>query len=212
MRPGSCHDAASTSISSFSLLVPSPRQNSVSSEAGNPAKAKALTDDLSQLKKYQVIVLTTTSLKNQLTISDYCHQNGIYLVIADTFGLFGYIFTDFGKDFTVGDITGENPISGIVDDIDETGLPVAPWVPGKVVKPEETAYYFTGRMGERVSDVMNCYKLNWPTPLSSKCTDTRCAVSFYTAEDFEQFRASPKASCSPLLLSPKAWNPKDQLQ
>ncbi|KIY01325.1 uncharacterized protein Z520_02877 [Fonsecaea multimorphosa CBS 102226] len=85
-------------------------------------QAKTLTDDLSQLKKYQVVVLTTTSLKDQLTISDYCHQNGIYLVIADTFGLFGYIFTDFGKDFTVGDVTGENPISGIVADIDESGL------------------------------------------------------------------------------------------
>lgn len=84
--------------------------------------AKSLTDDLSHLKQFQVVVLTITSLKDQLTISDYCHQNGIYLVIADTFGLFGHIFTDFGKDFTVGDVTGENPISGIVADIDESGL------------------------------------------------------------------------------------------
>ncbi|KAJ9613057.1 E1 ubiquitin-activating protein [Cladophialophora chaetospira] len=85
-------------------------------------KAKSLTHDLDQLKQFQVVVLTTTSLKDQLAVSDYCHQNGIYLVIADTFGLFGYVFTDFGKDFTVGDVTGENPISGIVADIDETGL------------------------------------------------------------------------------------------
>ena len=85
-------------------------------------KAKSLSDDLAQLKQYQVIVLTNTSLKDQLVISEYCHKHGIYLVIADTFGLFGYIFTDFGKDFTVGDVTGENPISGIVADIDETGL------------------------------------------------------------------------------------------
>jgi ubiquitin-activating enzyme E1 len=85
-------------------------------------KSQSLTDDLSQLKPYQVVVLTTTSLEDQLTIADYCHQNGIYLVIADTFGLFGYIFTDFGENFTVGDVTGENPISGIVAGIDETGL------------------------------------------------------------------------------------------
>ena len=85
-------------------------------------QTKSLADDLIQLKQFQVIVLTTTSLKDQLTISDYCHQNGIYLVIADTFGLFGYIFTDLGKDFTVGDVTGENPLSGIVADIDESGL------------------------------------------------------------------------------------------
>ena len=85
-------------------------------------KADSLTGDLSLLKQYQVVVLTNTLLRDQLTISDYCHQNGIYFVVADTFGLFGYIFTDFGKDFTVGDVTGENPISGIVADIDETGL------------------------------------------------------------------------------------------
>ena len=85
-------------------------------------KSRSLTDDLSQLSKFQVIVLTLTSLKDQVKISDYCHQHGIYLVIADTFGLFGYIFTDFGKNFTVGDVTGENPISGIVANIDDTGL------------------------------------------------------------------------------------------
>ena len=85
-------------------------------------QTKSLAQDLGQLDKFQVVVLTSTSLKDQLFISEYCHDKGIYLVIADTFGLFGYIFTDFGKNFTVGDITGENPISGIVADIDDTGL------------------------------------------------------------------------------------------
>jgi ubiquitin-activating enzyme E1 len=85
-------------------------------------ESESLTADLSQLSRYQVIVLTSTTLKDQLAISDYCHENGIYLVIADTFGLFGYIFTDFGKNFTVGDTTGENPVSGIVAAIDPEGL------------------------------------------------------------------------------------------
>lgn len=85
-------------------------------------ESKSLTDDLTQLKRYQVVVLTNTPLKDQLKVADFCHQNGIYVTVADTFGLFGYIFNDFGKNFTVGDATGENPISGIVADIDETGL------------------------------------------------------------------------------------------
>lgn len=85
-------------------------------------KLKSLTEDLTQLNRFQVVVLTTTSLKDQLTVAEYCHNNGIYLVITDTFGLFGYIFTDFGKNFTVGDATGENPISGIIAGIDDTGL------------------------------------------------------------------------------------------
>lgn len=81
-----------------------------------------LISDLDQLKQYQVVVLTDTPLKEQLVISDYCHDNGIYLIITDTFGLFGTIFTDFGKNFTCGDPTGENPVSGIVAGIDEEGL------------------------------------------------------------------------------------------
>lgn len=85
-------------------------------------EAQSLTDDLTLLKKYQVVVLTNTPLDDQLKIAEFCHQNGIYLVVTDTFGLFGYIFTDFGKNFTIADATGENPISGIVADIDETGL------------------------------------------------------------------------------------------
>ncbi|KAJ9644458.1 E1 ubiquitin-activating protein [Coniosporium tulheliwenetii] len=81
-----------------------------------------LTSDLSQLQKYQVVVLTDTPLRDQLTIADYCHENGIYVVITDTFGLFGSIFTDFGPGFTCGDPTGENVLSGIVADIDSDGL------------------------------------------------------------------------------------------
>lgn len=67
-------------------------------------------------------MLTLTPLKEQLAIADYCHKNGIYVTITDTFGLFGYIFNDFGKNFTVGDPTGEEPVSGIVADIAEDGL------------------------------------------------------------------------------------------
>lgn len=88
-------------------------------------KSEDLLGDLNSLSQYQVVVLTTTTMKEQLAISEYCHQNGIYLIITDTFGLFGYIFTDFGKNFTVGDATGENPLSGIVAGIDSEGLVTA---------------------------------------------------------------------------------------
>ena len=84
--------------------------------------SESLTADLNQLNQYQVVVLTSSSLKDQLTISDYCHKNGIFIVIVDTFGLFGSIFTDFGNDFAVADPTGENPLSGIVAGVDSDGL------------------------------------------------------------------------------------------
>ena len=82
----------------------------------------SLTDDLNQLSRFQVVVLTGIPLKDQLVVADHCHQNNIFLVIADIFGLFGSIFTDFGKDFSCVDPTGENPLTGIVAGINEEGL------------------------------------------------------------------------------------------
>ncbi|KAL8953371.1 MAG: hypothetical protein Q9222_000748 [Ikaeria aurantiellina] len=81
-----------------------------------------LTSDLDGLRQYQVVVLTGTALKDQLIISDFCHANGIFLVIVDIYGLFGSIFTDFGEKFAIADPTGENPVSGIIADIDSEGL------------------------------------------------------------------------------------------
>ncbi|KAL8633806.1 hypothetical protein Q9189_000542 [Teloschistes chrysophthalmus] len=84
--------------------------------------SKSLAENLDDLRKYQVVVLTGCSLKDQLTISDFGHANGIFIVIADIYGLFGSIFTDFGKQFAIADPTGENPVGGIVADIDAEGL------------------------------------------------------------------------------------------
>ncbi|KFY89990.1 hypothetical protein V500_05352 [Pseudogymnoascus sp. VKM F-4518 (FW-2643)] len=82
----------------------------------------SLTANLAALDQFQVIVLTDTPIKDQIVIGDYCHQKGIYVVVADTFGLFGSIFCDFGKQFTVLDPSGETPVSGIVASINEEGL------------------------------------------------------------------------------------------
>ncbi|KAG5913312.1 hypothetical protein E4U61_007104 [Claviceps capensis] len=84
--------------------------------------ASSFDGDMSQFDKYQVVVLTNSPLQSQKVIGDYCHSKGIYVVVADTFGLFGSIFCDFGDKFTVIDPTGETPLSGIVAGIDEEGL------------------------------------------------------------------------------------------
>ncbi|CZR64942.1 probable ubiquitin-protein ligase (E1-like (ubiquitin-activating) enzym) [Phialocephala subalpina] len=88
----------------------------------NIHESSSLTSNLSQFDKFQVVVLTNTPIKDQIIIGDYLHKKGIYLVVADTFGLFGSIFCDFGQKFTVIDPTGESPVAGIVAGIDEEGL------------------------------------------------------------------------------------------
>ncbi|TRX96896.1 hypothetical protein FHL15_002202 [Xylaria flabelliformis] len=88
-------------------------------------KSSSPTENLAQYDKYQVVVLTNQRLQDQLIIGDYCHSKGIYIVCANTYGLFGSIFCDFGDKFTCIDPTGENPVNGIISSIDEDGLVTA---------------------------------------------------------------------------------------
>lgn len=88
----------------------------------SPLTPPSLEENLNQFDKYQVVVLTNAPLQSQKLIADYCHSKSIYVVIADTFGLFGSIFCDFGEKFSVMDPTGETPTTGIIEGIDEEGL------------------------------------------------------------------------------------------
>ncbi|XP_006892954.1 PREDICTED: ubiquitin-like modifier-activating enzyme 7 [Elephantulus edwardii] len=67
----------------------------------------AITEDL--LLQFQVVVLTSSELEEQLKVGSLCHQHGICFVMADTRGLVGQLFCDFGEDFTVLDPTDTEP-------------------------------------------------------------------------------------------------------
>lgn len=84
--------------------------------------AGELTEDF--ILKFRVVVLTNSSLEEQLRISDFTHANNIALIIADTRGLFAQVFCDFGKEFTVVDVNGEQPVSAMIASIsrDEEGV------------------------------------------------------------------------------------------
>ncbi|KAJ6592671.1 hypothetical protein B0H19DRAFT_1055373 [Mycena capillaripes] len=71
---------------------------------------------------FQVVVLCNVSYAKQLEINDWTHANGVCFIAAETHGLFGSIFNDFGPSFTCGDPTGEQPLTDIISSIDETGL------------------------------------------------------------------------------------------
>uniref|UniRef100_A0A9R1SD38 E1 ubiquitin-activating enzyme n=2 Tax=Cyprinus carpio TaxID=7962 RepID=A0A9R1SD38_CYPCA len=66
------------------------------------------------LTKFQVVVLTNSSLDEQISLGDFCHSNGIKLIVADTRGLFGQLFCDFGEEMTVFDTNGEQPLSAMI--------------------------------------------------------------------------------------------------
>ncbi|KAH7930026.1 ubiquitin-activating enzyme E1 [Leucogyrophana mollusca] len=71
------------------------------------------------IQGFQAIVLCGVSYAKQLEINDWTHANGVHFIAAETRGLFGSAFTDFGPKFTCVDPTGEQPLSGIIASIDK---------------------------------------------------------------------------------------------
>ncbi|KAJ7866164.1 ubiquitin activating enzyme [Mycena leptocephala] len=71
---------------------------------------------------FQVVVLCNASYAKQLEINDWTHDNDVSFIAAETRGLFGSVFNDFGPAFTCVDPTGEQPLTGMIAAVDETGL------------------------------------------------------------------------------------------
>ncbi|XP_021964411.1 ubiquitin-like modifier-activating enzyme 1 isoform X1 [Folsomia candida] len=74
-----------------------------------------LTPELIGKEKYSTVVVTESSgVSNLLEIGNWCHDNGVSFILAETKGLFSRIFCDFGPDFSVLDVNGENPVTTLI--------------------------------------------------------------------------------------------------
>lgn len=79
-----------------------------------------ITEDL--LQGFQVVVLTDSKLEDQLKVGPLCHKHGVRFLMAETRGLVGRLFCDFGEDFTVLDPTEVEPMTAAIQDISQ-GFP-----------------------------------------------------------------------------------------
>lgn len=79
--------------------------------------------DISELTlaHYKCVVCTNLPLEEQVKINEFTHSRNIGFIGANIRGLFGQLFVDFGESFTVIDQTGEEPLAGIVSDIEKNG-------------------------------------------------------------------------------------------
>lgn len=66
-----------------------------------------------------MVALSNAGLEQSKRIDELCHahQPPIAFIRAETRGVFASIFCDFGPSFTVHDVDGEEPHSGIVASI-----------------------------------------------------------------------------------------------
>jgi len=95
--------------------VTCPRLQELNNHVPVKAHTEALTPDF--VKTFSVVVLTASPIDEQLMVDTTCRDNGGALVLAETKGLFGHIFCDFGPSFTCVDIDGEQPKSIMIASI-----------------------------------------------------------------------------------------------
>lgn len=68
---------------------------------------------------HSVVVLTDATMEEAKQIDAFCHQQvpAVSFIYAKTAGVFSSVFCDFGPSFTVQDVDGENPHTGIIASI-----------------------------------------------------------------------------------------------
>lgn len=80
-----------------------------------------LTSEITEedLSSFQVVVFTDITLEKAIQYNDFCrdHKPPIAFIKSDIRGLFGSVFCDFGPEFTVFDVNGEEPHTGIIASI-----------------------------------------------------------------------------------------------
>lgn len=118
-----------------------------------------LDEDL--LLKFQVVVLTDSSLDDQKRFGDLCHSHGIKFIVADTKGLCGQLFCDFGEDFEVLDQDGEMPVSVMVQHVSKDN-------PGVVICTDDQKHGLNDGSKVIFSEVQGMTELNSMGPMEIK--------------------------------------------
>mmetsp|Transcript_167 Transcript_167/g.526 ORF Transcript_167/g.526 Transcript_167/m.526 type:complete len:1046 (+) Transcript_167:185-3322(+) len=85
-------------------------------ELNTSVQVSASSEPLSEsfLKNFSVVVFTDLAMDDAVSYCDFCHKNGIKFIKAEIRGVFSSVFCDFGDEFVVHDVDGEEPFTAIV--------------------------------------------------------------------------------------------------
>eukprot|EP00066_Takifugu_rubripes_P022978 XP_011612244.1 PREDICTED: ubiquitin-like modifier-activating enzyme 1 [Takifugu rubripes] len=145
------------------------------------------------LLQFQVVVLTDSSLDDQKGFGDFCHAHGIQLVVADTKGLFGQLFCDFGEEFEVLE-DKETPESVIVQNISKEN-------PGVVLCAGECPHGLSDGAVVSFSEVQGMTELNSAGPMAIKYLSP-CSFSICDTSDFSEYKCGGVATVEPDKFKP----------
>ncbi|XP_019432005.1 PREDICTED: ubiquitin-activating enzyme E1 1-like [Lupinus angustifolius] len=169
-------------------------------ELNNAVLVQSLTTKLTkeQLSNFQAVVFTEISLEKAIEFDDYCHshQPSIAFIKAEVRGLFGSVFCDFGPEFTVFDVDGEEPHTGIIASISNDNPSLVSCVDDERLEFQD---------GDLVifSEVHGMKELNDGKP--RKIKNAR-AYSFTLEEDTTNYGAHEKGGIVTQVKQPKVLN------
>ncbi|KAL3536559.1 hypothetical protein ACH5RR_005020 [Cinchona calisaya] len=169
-------------------------------ELNNSVMIYTLTSQLTkaQLSDFQAVVFTDLSLEKAIEFNDYCrkHQPPIPFIKGEVRGLFGSVFCDFGPEFTVLDIDGEDPHTGIIASISNDN-------PALVTCIDDERHEFQDGDLVLFSEVEGMIELNDGKP--RKIRNAR-AYSFMIEEDTTNYSGYIKGGIVTQVKEPKALN------
>ena len=143
----------------------------------------------------QAVVFTDISLEKAVEFDDFCHkhQPPISFIKSEVRGLFGSVFCDFGPEFTVIDVDGEEPHTGIIASISNDSPALVSCVDDERLEFQD---------GDLVvfSEVEGMVELNDGRPRKVKGSRP---FSFYLEEDTTQFGAYIKGGIVTQVKQPK---------
>ncbi|XP_041037385.1 uncharacterized protein LOC121274248 isoform X5 [Carcharodon carcharias] len=123
----------------------------------------AYTGELTEeyVQQFQVVVLTNSSLDEQLRLGQFCRCKGIKFIVADTKGLFGQLFCDFGPEMIVLDMNGEQPLSAMISMVTKDN-------PGVVTCLDEARHGFESGDFVMFTEIQGMKELNNCDPVEIK--------------------------------------------
>ncbi|XP_044473495.1 ubiquitin-activating enzyme E1 1-like [Mangifera indica] len=169
-------------------------------ELNNAVAINTLTNELTkeQLSDFQAVVFTDINLDKAIEFDDYCHnhQPSIAFVKSEVRGLFGNVFCDFGPEFTVFDVDGNEPYTGIIASISNDN-------PALVAGVDDERLEFQDGDLVVFSEVQGMTELNDGKP--RKVKNAR-PYSFAIDEDTTNYSAYEKGGIVTQVKQPKVLN------
>uniref|UniRef100_A0A5F8HKV4 E1 ubiquitin-activating enzyme n=1 Tax=Monodelphis domestica TaxID=13616 RepID=A0A5F8HKV4_MONDO len=114
----------------------------------------------------QVVVLTDSTLEEQLQVGSLCHKLGVHFVVASTRGLVGQLFCDFGKEFTIYEPSEAEPLGNSIGHISQGS-------PGILTVLEENGHCFQDGDRAVFSGIEGMTELNDGDPRPVRVLDKR---------------------------------------